>query len=78
MNEPLQNQRRRPAENGIKRVEVCVRQSDADLIRRVARALAAADAKADRLRSAIEKSVPKKSTLTFKEWLATPSSSDEA
>ena len=72
MREALQTHRRKLADNGIKRVEVCVKEADADLIRRVARVLATNDRKADRLRDAIEGSVPRKSTLSFKEWLAAP------
>ncbi len=77
MKESLQIHRRRMTENGIRRVEVCVRQADAELIRRVARMLATDDRASERLRTTILASVPQKTTLSFKEWMATPSGPDE-
>ena len=58
MKESLQIHRRRMTENGIRRVEVCVRQADAELIRRVARMLATDDRASERLRTTILASVP--------------------
>ncbi|WP_157505513.1 hypothetical protein [Geminicoccus roseus] len=78
MKEALQVHRRRLAENGMRRVEVCVREADAELIRRIARSLAAGDRSAHRLRETIQSSVPQKTKLTFKEWLATPSGPEES
>lgn len=77
MKTSLQAHRRRMRENGMKRVEVCVHQEDADLIRRVAQALAADDRVAERVRSAIRASVPTKSPLSFKEWMEAASEPDE-
>jgi hypothetical protein len=67
---PLQAYRLRMAARGAKRVEVSVPATDADLIRRVARALAGNDATAERLRLTIEQKVPRKNRLSFEEWLA--------
>ncbi len=72
MKDSLQTHRRRMTDNGIRRVEVCVREQDAELIRRVARALAPDDRASERLRAIIQSSMPKKPTLSFKEWLETP------
>jgi hypothetical protein len=52
------------------RIEVSLPAADADLIRQVARALVSGDDQAERLRLAIDRAVPAKSTVTFKEWLA--------
>jgi molybdenum cofactor biosynthesis enzyme MoaA len=70
MNQALQKYRRQLAERGLRRVEVALPAADAELIRRVARALKSGDDQAERLRLAIERAVPAKSNLTFKEWLA--------
>jgi hypothetical protein len=78
MKESLQVHRRRMAENGMRRVEVCVRQTDAELIRRVARTLAADDRASQRLRASIQASVPNRTSLSFKEWMATPSGPDDS
>jgi hypothetical protein len=69
MSEALQQHRRRMSERGMKRVEVCVREPDADMIRRVAKALATDEKAADGLRAAIASILPNKSALSFKEWL---------
>jgi hypothetical protein len=70
MSKALQELRRRRAEHGLKRVEVCVTSSDSDLLRRVAKALGRDDDQAERLRTVIDSIVPNKPALTFKEWLA--------
>jgi hypothetical protein len=70
MNQALQNYRRRRAESGFRRVEVSLPAADAGLIRRVARALKSGDDQAERLRLAIDRAVPAKSNVTFKQWLA--------
>jgi hypothetical protein len=79
MSQALQEHRRRLSERGMKRVEVCVREPDVSLIRRVAKALINDDKAAKGLRSAIESVVPNRQPLTFKEWLlASPADGDEA
>lgn len=78
MSQALQEHRRRLSERGMKRVEVCVRETDVSLIRRVAKALINDDKTAKGLRSAIDNVVPNRTPLTFKEWLlASPSEMDE-
>jgi hypothetical protein len=69
MSEALQQHRRRMSERGMKRVEVCVREPDADMIRRVAKALVSDEKAAEGLRSAIDSILPHKTSLSFKEWL---------
>jgi hypothetical protein len=77
MKESLEAHRRRMMKKGMKRVEVCARQTDAELIRHVARTLATDDAAAERLRTAIHSSVPPRCTLTFKEWMESLPNPDE-
>lgn len=81
MSEALQQHRRRLSERGMRRVEVCVREPDVDVIRRVAKALSADDKVAKGLRQAIDGILPNRRPITFKEWLLTassPSDTDEA
>jgi uncharacterized Fe-S cluster-containing radical SAM superfamily enzyme len=77
MTQALQEHRRRLAERGIKRVEVSVSEADADLIRRVAKALGKDDKTSDRVRTVIQGLVPDKVPVKFKEWLAASSDQDE-
>lgn len=53
----------------MKRVELSVPESDAQLLRRVAKALIRDDAAAEELRTVIDEAVPEKNRVTFKEWL---------
>jgi glycosyltransferase involved in cell wall biosynthesis len=57
-------------ERGLRRIEVSLPAADAGLIRRVARALKSNGDQAEQLRLAIERALPTKSAVTFKEWLA--------
>ena len=77
MSQALQEHRRRLTERGMKRVEVCVRQSDVDLIRKVAKALVTGQKDAEELRDAIETVVPPANSISFKEWLASTSDEDD-
>ncbi|WP_027134538.1 hypothetical protein [Geminicoccus roseus] len=70
MKESLQAYRHRMKKAGMKRVEVSIREEDAELIRHVARALAGNDRKAEHVRSVIQSAIPAKTRLSFKEWLA--------
>ncbi|HEX2527064.1 MAG TPA: hypothetical protein VHL31_12310 [Geminicoccus sp.] len=72
MSGSVESRRRRFAEHGVKRVEVSVLASDADLLRRVAKALTDDDQQAERLRRFINGTVPKNknATVKFKDWLA--------
>ncbi len=74
---PQEHRRRRLAKCGLKRIEVSVPASDADLIRFIAESLTKDDDPARQLRLAIEQIVPGKRTATFKEWLATLSEDEE-
>ena len=67
MGKALQEYRRRLAERGYQRVELCVSAADADLLRRVARALANDDEAARRLRKALQDKAP--IPVKFKDWL---------
>jgi hypothetical protein len=70
MNKSVQAHRERLAAGGLKRLEICVRQADVNLIRRLARALTADNHASVQLRAAINQAVPQSNKLTFKEWLA--------
>ena len=70
MNQALRTYRRRLAERGLRRIEVSLPAADAGLIRRVARALKSNGDQAEQLRLAIERALPTKSAVMFKEWLA--------
>lgn len=61
---------RRLAERGQQRVDLCISDVDADLIRRVAKALTNDDDTARRLREALKDEVPGKVSIKFKDWLA--------
>jgi Asp-tRNA(Asn)/Glu-tRNA(Gln) amidotransferase B subunit len=74
---PQEHRRRRLAERGLKRIEVSVMASDADLIRFIVEALAKDDDPAKRLRLAIEQIVPSKRAVTFEEWVTTLSEDEE-
>ena len=76
MSEALQEHRRRQAKRGIKRVEVTISASDAELIRRVAKALAADDDQSDRVRAVLQGHVARATSVKFKDWLATLSDDD--
>lgn len=76
MSQALQEHRRRLLERGLKRVEVCVREPDVDIIRRVAKALMNDDKAAKSLRAAIDTIVPNRTPISFKEWLMSAPSSD--
>ncbi|WP_157505426.1 hypothetical protein [Geminicoccus roseus] len=76
MKEALRAHRQMLRENGLKRVEVLVPHPDAELVRRVAKALTTKDPTSDVLRATIEKAVPVRNRLSFKEWLATPEEDD--
>ncbi|HWL66846.1 MAG TPA: hypothetical protein VNS22_00510 [Geminicoccus sp.] len=69
MSQSVQEHRRRLAERGLKRVELAVPASDAELVRRIAKVLVKNDASAQELRGAIQQSVPEQPRLSFKEWL---------
>jgi hypothetical protein len=68
----LQELRRRRAELGLKRVELAVSAADADLLKRVAKALARDDQRAQHLRQALLGAVPR-GPVKFKDWLQAPS-----
>jgi hypothetical protein len=74
MSEALQQHRKRMSQRGMKRVEVCVREPDADMIRRVAKALVSDEKAAEGLRAAIDTILPTKTSISFKEWLMSGSS----
>jgi hypothetical protein len=79
MSQALQEHRRRLAERGMKRVEVCVREPDVTLIRRVAKALINDDKTSKGLRAAIDSVVPQRTPITFKEWLmSAPAEGDDS
>ncbi|WP_191061836.1 hypothetical protein [Geminicoccus harenae] len=69
MSQSVQEHRRRLAERGLKRVELAVPASDAELVRRIAKVLVKNDASAQELRAAIQQSVPEQPRMSFKEWL---------
>ncbi|WP_159712835.1 hypothetical protein [Geminicoccus flavidas] len=69
MSQSVQEHRRRLAERGLKRVELAVPASDAELVRRIAKVLVKNDASAQELRTAIQQSVPEQPRMSFKEWL---------
>ena len=71
MSHSVQEHRRRLAARGIKRVEISVPQGDAEMLRRVAKVLSRDDDTADGLRAAIERHVPDRPAISFKEWLQT-------
>jgi hypothetical protein len=69
MSQSVQEHRRRLAERGLKRVELAVPASDAELVRRIAKVLMKNDASSQELRAAIQQSVPDQPRMSFKEWL---------
>lgn len=69
MSQSVQEHRRRLAERGLKRVELAVPASDAELVRRIAKVLVKNDSSAQELRAAIQQSVPEQPRMSFKEWL---------
>ena len=61
----------------MKRVEVCARETDVDLIRKVARALVDDERSSGQLRSTIDDFIASQMRPSFKKWLETqPGSSD--
>jgi hypothetical protein len=68
----VQQFRRRLAERGLKRLEVSVAASDADLLRQVAKLLNSDDPQSERLREAVQGIVPEQSTIKFKDWIKAP------
>jgi hypothetical protein len=70
VSESVREHRRRLAERGFKRVEVAVSASDANFVHRIAKALAADDEQAKRLRRVIDGTVPDKAPVKFKDWVA--------
>lgn len=70
MTNSVQAFRDRLVARGQRRVELCLSASDADLIRRVAKALLNDDEAAKRLREALQDKVPNKVPVKFKDWLA--------
>jgi anti-sigma factor RsiW len=72
MTNHVQDHRRRLANRGMKRVEVAVPAADADLLRRLAKALAHEDQQAQLLRQAILGAMPSP-PVKFKDWLKSPS-----
>ena len=70
MKPALQEHRRRLSDRGLKRVEVSVPAADAELLRRIAKALAQDDQASERLRQTVEKYVSGEPSLKFKDWIA--------
>jgi transcription termination factor Rho len=61
---------RREAGSGFRRVEVTIPKEHAELLRRIARALAEDSQEADAIRKLIDESVKK--PMTFEEWMRDP------
>lgn len=76
MAKALQEYRRRQAPPGLQRVELSVPIPDADLLRRVAAALANNDHKAERVRLAIQCMMRVTPADQFKDWLASLADND--
>ncbi|WP_157505669.1 hypothetical protein [Geminicoccus roseus] len=69
MSQSVQEHRRRLAARGFKRVELALPESDAELVRAIAKVLVRDDDVAEDLRAVIQRSVPDERRVTFKEWL---------
>ena len=70
MTDAVREHRRRLTARGFKRVEVSLLAPDADLLRRVAKALGKDDGASSHLRAAIQGLLPVISPIKFDDWLA--------
>ncbi|WP_191059660.1 hypothetical protein [Geminicoccus harenae] len=72
MSRTIQEHRQRLAERGLKRLEVSVAASDADLMRKVAKVLNGDDIQSERLRAAVQEFMPGRATIKFEDWIKAP------
>ncbi len=72
MSRTVREHRQRLAERGLKRLEVSVAASDAELMRKVAKVLNGDDTQSERLRAAVLELMPGRPTIKFGDWIKTP------